>query len=50
LFFDELADGFRMLRTQIEQGLAELVALGLVNSESSAACAHCSHHQLSEGR
>jgi ATP-dependent Lhr-like helicase len=34
LFFDELVDGSRMLRTQVEDALAELVALGLVNSDS----------------
>jgi ATP-dependent helicase Lhr and Lhr-like helicase len=34
LFFDELVEGTRMLRTQVEQALAELVALGLVNSDS----------------
>ncbi len=35
-FFDELADGTRLLRPQIEEALAELVALGLVNSDSFA--------------
>jgi ATP-dependent Lhr-like helicase len=34
-FFDELLDT-RLLRTQIEEGLAELVALGLVTSDSFA--------------
>jgi hypothetical protein len=34
LFFDELVDGSRLLRTQVEEALAELVALGLVNSDS----------------
>jgi ATP-dependent Lhr-like helicase len=34
LFFDELVDSTRMLRTQVEQALAEMVALGLVNSDS----------------
>ncbi|HEX3863482.1 MAG TPA: DEAD/DEAH box helicase [Stellaceae bacterium] len=33
-FFDELAEGTRLLRPQVEEGLAELVALGLVNSDS----------------
>jgi ATP-dependent helicase Lhr and Lhr-like helicase len=33
-FFDELVDGTHMLRTQVEEALAELVALGLVNSDS----------------
>jgi ATP-dependent helicase Lhr and Lhr-like helicase len=33
-FFDELADGTRLLRPQIEEALAELVALGLVTSDS----------------
>jgi ATP-dependent Lhr-like helicase len=35
-FFDELADGTRLLRPQIEEALAELVALGLVSSDSFA--------------
>jgi ATP-dependent helicase Lhr and Lhr-like helicase len=35
-FFDELADGTRLLRPQVEEALAELVALGLVNSDSFA--------------
>jgi ATP-dependent Lhr-like helicase len=35
-FFDELADGTRLLRPQVEDALAELVALGLVNSDSFA--------------
>jgi ATP-dependent Lhr-like helicase len=35
-FFDELADGTRLLRPQIEEALAELVALGLVTSDSFA--------------
>jgi hypothetical protein len=34
LFFDELTDCSHMLRTQLEEALAELVALGLVNSDS----------------
>jgi ATP-dependent Lhr-like helicase len=34
LFFDELTDCSHMLRTQVEEALAELVALGLVNSDS----------------
>jgi ATP-dependent Lhr-like helicase len=34
LFFDEVVDSTRMLRAQVEQALAELVALGLVNSDS----------------
>ncbi|HSY88581.1 MAG TPA: DEAD/DEAH box helicase [Verrucomicrobiae bacterium] len=33
-FFDELVDGTGLLRTQTEDALAELVALGLVNSDS----------------
>ena len=33
-FFDELAEGTGLLRTQIEEALAELVAAGLVNSDS----------------
>ena len=33
-FFDELFDGSKLLRTQVEEALAELVALGLVNSDS----------------
>jgi ATP-dependent Lhr-like helicase len=33
-FFDELVDGTRLLRCQVEDGLAELVASGLVTSDS----------------
>jgi ATP-dependent Lhr-like helicase len=33
-FFDEIAEGLRLLPTQAEQALAELVALGFVNSDS----------------
>ncbi len=35
-FFDELVDGTRLLRPQVEAALGELVALGLVNSDSFA--------------
>src|SRR5262245_35278930 len=35
-FFDELVEGTHLLRTQVEEGLAELVALGLVTSDSFA--------------
>ena len=35
-FFEELVDGTHLLRTQVEEGLAELVALGLVSSDSFA--------------
>ncbi len=35
-FFDELAEGTGLLRSQVEEALAELVALGLVNSDSFA--------------
>jgi ATP-dependent Lhr-like helicase len=35
-FFDELVDGTRMLPVQVEEALAELVALGLANSDSFA--------------
>jgi ATP-dependent helicase Lhr and Lhr-like helicase len=35
-FFDEMVDGTRLLRPQVEEGLSELVALGLVNSDSFA--------------
>jgi ATP-dependent helicase Lhr and Lhr-like helicase len=35
-FFDELVDGTRLLRPQVEEALAELVGLGLVNSDSFA--------------
>jgi ATP-dependent Lhr-like helicase len=35
-FFDELAEGTRLLRPQAEEALAELVALGLVTSDSFA--------------
>jgi ATP-dependent Lhr-like helicase len=34
LFFEELAQGARLLRSQTEDALAELVALGLVSSDS----------------
>ena len=33
-FFDEIADGASLLPTQAEEALAELVALGVVNSDS----------------
>ncbi len=33
-FFDDIADGVRMLPVEVEEALAELVALGLVNSDS----------------
>jgi len=33
-FFDEMAAGTGLLRSQVEDGLAELVALGMVNSDS----------------
>jgi len=32
-FFDEIVDGTNLLRTQVEDALAELVALGLVSSD-----------------
>ncbi|HEY1327421.1 MAG TPA: DEAD/DEAH box helicase [Casimicrobiaceae bacterium] len=32
-FFDEIVDGARLLRTQVEDALSELVALGLVSSD-----------------
>jgi ATP-dependent Lhr-like helicase len=35
-FFDELMQGTGQLRSQVEEALAELVALGLVNSDSFA--------------
>jgi ATP-dependent Lhr-like helicase len=35
-FFDELVDGTGLLRPQVEEALAELVASGLVNSDSFA--------------
>ena len=35
-FFDELVDTSHLLRTQVEAALAELVVLGLVNSDSFA--------------
>ena len=35
------ADAARLLRPQVEEALAELVALGLVTSDSFAACARC---------
>jgi ATP-dependent Lhr-like helicase len=34
LFFDELVEGTRLLRVQVEEALAELVALGIVTSDS----------------
>jgi len=36
LFFDELVDGASLLGPQVEEALAELVGLGLVNSDSFA--------------
>jgi len=36
LFFDEIMDGVGLLRTQLEQALAELTAAGLVSSDSFA--------------
>jgi len=33
-FFEELVEGTGLLRTEVEEALAELVALGLVNSDS----------------
>src|SRR5262249_44066099 len=35
-FFDEIVEGTRLLRCQVEDGLAELVASGLINSDSFA--------------
>jgi ATP-dependent Lhr-like helicase len=35
-FFDEIADGVRLLPSEVEEALAELVAVGLVNSDSFA--------------
>jgi ATP-dependent Lhr-like helicase len=35
-FFDEIVDGARLLPAQVEEALGELVALGLVNSDSYA--------------
>ena len=35
-FFDEIVDGMGLMRTQIEDALAELVALGVVSSDSFA--------------
>jgi ATP-dependent helicase Lhr and Lhr-like helicase len=35
-FFDEIVDGTRLLRPQVEEALAELVALGVVASDSFA--------------
>jgi ATP-dependent Lhr-like helicase len=35
-FFDELVDGTGLLRSQVEEALAELVAMGLVSSDSFA--------------
>jgi ATP-dependent Lhr-like helicase len=33
-FFDEIVEGAKLLPTQVEEALAELVALGIVNSDS----------------
>ena len=33
-FFDDIVDGAGLLSSQVEEGLAELVAMGLVNSDS----------------
>src|SRR3974390_3666774 len=33
-FFDEIADGTRLLATQVEEALGELVAHGVANSDS----------------
>ena len=33
-FFDEIVEGAHLLPTQVEEALAELVALGIVNSDS----------------
>ena len=33
-FFDEMVEGSKLLPTQVEEALAELVALGIVNSDS----------------
>jgi len=35
-FFDEIVEGTGLLRSQVEEALAELVALGMVNSDSFA--------------
>lgn len=35
-FFDDIADGVRMLPAEVEEALAELVALGLANSDGFA--------------
>ncbi|MGE5089791.1 MAG: ATP-dependent DNA helicase, partial [Candidatus Levyibacteriota bacterium] len=35
-FYDEIVDGTRLLRTQVEEALAELVARGVVTSDSFA--------------
>ena len=35
-FYDEIVDGTRLLRTQVEEALAELVASGLASSDSFA--------------
>jgi ATP-dependent Lhr-like helicase len=35
-FFDEIVDATRMLRTEVEEALAELVALGIATSDSFA--------------
>ena len=40
-FFDELVDGTRLLRTELENALAELVALGWSTQKASPAGARC---------
>ena len=51
LFFDELADAARLLRPQVEEALGELVALGLVTSDSFARAARPpGAHQASASR
>jgi hypothetical protein len=40
-FFDEMVTGVGLLRPQVEEALAELVALGLVTSDSFGGCVRC---------
>ncbi len=41
-FFDEISDGARLLRTELEDALAELVVRGRAHCDSFAGCARCS--------
>ena len=49
-FFDELIDASGLLRSQLEEALAELVALGLVTSDSFGGLRRSLCHRTSGGR